>query len=337
MPSRWCTSRVGLPSQSVAQTPGFWRSCSMWAASSARDTGAGGAERAPWKRTRALRHSRGTQRTGGLETAASAGRLGRLSSTAVEQALDLAQVELRGVFDPGLLHEAATILSGSNSFVSELAAISTISPENPAFLGLGEAAEDGQRACSKSSLGRDDVILHDDSANAVASAVALFARCRPAGSRVVVARAQMQYMTATKGAAQHPPQQSGPFHLISQVERDEVVGELKWSFKELAQSWYSKLLTMALVCSCITHRAVILLEFRRSAVRLLLHREAPAVLADAFELESYALVCGLKSNPEKGAISNAISRRVLWEYLVQVNALGDEALQEKARLELFGA
>ncbi|KAH8107264.1 ARM repeat-containing protein [Phellopilus nigrolimitatus] len=187
----------------------------------------------------------------------------------------------------------------------------------------------------------------------------------------------------------------------SQAERDEVAGELKGRFKELAQSRYSKFLVTKLIRSCPAHRAALLLEFRGAVVRLLLHREAGAVLADAYELHANAferalllhdfygreaalfaapalaggaaaraderekaqlkkglagvlegadaerrrrILAAVKenvelvlNNPEKGAISHAIFHRVLWEYLVEVNALDDEALQEKLRHELFEA
>ena len=43
-----------------------------------------------------------------------------------------------------------------------------------------------------------------------------------------------------------------------------------------------------LVRLCPTHRASILLEFQSSVLRLLLHREASSVLADAFELYANA-------------------------------------------------
>ncbi|KAF9804283.1 hypothetical protein IEO21_09437 [Rhodonia placenta] len=52
-------------------------------------------------------------------------------------------------------------------------------------------------------------------------------------------------------------------------ERNEIASELKGRFKELAQNKYSK-------------------EFQGSVLRLLLHREASSVLADAFELYTNA-------------------------------------------------
>lgn len=74
----------------------------------------------------------------------------------------------------------------------------------------------------------------------------------------------------------------------SAAEREEVVVELKGSFVQLAQSRYSKFLTTKLVRLCPAHRASILSEFQGSVLRLLLHREASSVLADAFELYSNA-------------------------------------------------
>lgn len=47
-------------------------------------------------------------------------------------------------------------------------------------------------------------------------------------------------------------------------------------------------LTTKLVRLCPAHRASILSEFQGSVLRLLLHREASSVLADAFELYSNA-------------------------------------------------
>jgi pumilio homology domain family member 6 len=43
-----------------------------------------------------------------------------------------------------------------------------------------------------------------------------------------------------------------------------------------------------LIRLCPTHRASILLEFQSGVLRLLLHREASSVLADAFELYANA-------------------------------------------------
>ncbi|THH04911.1 hypothetical protein EW145_g5179 [Phellinidium pouzarii] len=184
----------------------------------------------------------------------------------------------------------------------------------------------------------------------------------------------------------------------TQAERDEVAAELKGRYKELAQNKYSKFLVTKLIRNCPSHRASILLEFRGHVVRLLLHREASSVIADAFELYANAyeramllhdfygkevslfstvlgraaaadeqervelkkglagilegsdnekrkrVLAAIKSNlelilnnPEKGAISHAIFHHVMWEYLVQVNELDDEALREKLRRELFEA
>ncbi|KAI0339334.1 ARM repeat-containing protein [Trametopsis cervina] len=69
-----------------------------------------------------------------------------------------------------------------------------------------------------------------------------------------------------------------------QKERNEIAVELKGKYKELAQSKYSKFLVSKLIRFCPAHRTSILQEFRGSVLRLVLHREASSVLADAFEL-----------------------------------------------------
>ncbi|KAF8128340.1 armadillo-type protein, partial [Boletus edulis] len=73
-----------------------------------------------------------------------------------------------------------------------------------------------------------------------------------------------------------------------QKERDQVAGELKGHYRELAQSKYSKFLVAKLIRFCPAHRASILLEFQSHVLKLLLHREASSVLADAFELYANA-------------------------------------------------
>ncbi|KDQ16608.1 hypothetical protein BOTBODRAFT_30530 [Botryobasidium botryosum FD-172 SS1] len=73
-----------------------------------------------------------------------------------------------------------------------------------------------------------------------------------------------------------------------QKERDEIAAELKGRFKELAQSKYAKFLATKLIRYCSSTRASILLEFRTHVLRLLLHREASSVIADAFELYANA-------------------------------------------------
>ncbi|KAJ2932975.1 hypothetical protein H1R20_g4112, partial [Candolleomyces eurysporus] len=73
-----------------------------------------------------------------------------------------------------------------------------------------------------------------------------------------------------------------------QKERDEVASELKGKFRELAQNKYSKFLVTKLIRFCPTHRQFMLLEFQPQVLRLLLHREATSVLADAFELYANA-------------------------------------------------
>ncbi|THH01960.1 hypothetical protein EW026_g824 [Hermanssonia centrifuga] len=176
-----------------------------------------------------------------------------------------------------------------------------------------------------------------------------------------------------------------------QKERNEIAVELKGKYKELAQNKYSKFLVTKLVRLCPAHRQSILLEFQGSVLRLLLHREASSVLADAFELYAnayerslllrdfygkeaslFSLTAGSEdekerskkgmkgliegadkerkkrvmnavkdnlttifNNPDKGAVSHAIVHRALWEYLVAVNDLEDEADREKLRREIF--
>ncbi|KAJ7198843.1 armadillo-type protein [Mycena pura] len=73
-----------------------------------------------------------------------------------------------------------------------------------------------------------------------------------------------------------------------QKERDEIASELKGKYKELAQNKYSKFLVSKLIRLCPTHRPSILKEFQGQVIRLLLHREATSVLADAFELYANA-------------------------------------------------
>ncbi|KAJ6551671.1 puf family RNA-binding protein [Mycena capillaripes] len=73
-----------------------------------------------------------------------------------------------------------------------------------------------------------------------------------------------------------------------QKERDEIAAELKGKYKELAQNKYSKFLVTKLIRLCPTHRPSILKEFQGHVLRLLLHREATSVLADAFELYTNA-------------------------------------------------
>ncbi|OAX41829.1 ARM repeat-containing protein [Rhizopogon vinicolor AM-OR11-026] len=73
-----------------------------------------------------------------------------------------------------------------------------------------------------------------------------------------------------------------------QKERNQIAMELKGHYKALAQSKYSKFLVTKLIRLCPAHRASILLEFQSHILRLLLHREASAVLADSFELYANA-------------------------------------------------
>lgn len=89
-----------------------------------------------------------------------------------------------------------------------------------------------------------------------------------------------------------------------QKERDQIAGELKGHYRELARSKYSKVsittkhcrhtqsapkfLVTKLIRLCPAHRVSILLEFQSHVLKLLLHREASSVLADTFELYANA-------------------------------------------------
>ncbi|KAI0785215.1 ARM repeat-containing protein [Abortiporus biennis] len=74
----------------------------------------------------------------------------------------------------------------------------------------------------------------------------------------------------------------------SAKERNEIAVELKGKYQALAQNKYSKFLVTKLIRLCPSHRASILTEFQGNVRRLLLHREASSVLADAFELYANA-------------------------------------------------
>ncbi|KAI1798466.1 ARM repeat-containing protein [Ganoderma leucocontextum] len=73
-----------------------------------------------------------------------------------------------------------------------------------------------------------------------------------------------------------------------QKERNEIAEELKGRYRDLAQNKYSKFLVTKLIRFCPTYRATILRELQGHVLRLLLHREASGVLADAFELYTNA-------------------------------------------------
>ncbi|KAF8801167.1 ARM repeat-containing protein [Phlegmacium glaucopus] len=73
-----------------------------------------------------------------------------------------------------------------------------------------------------------------------------------------------------------------------QKERDEIAAELKGKYRELAQNKYSKFLVTKLIRLCPSQRTSILLEFQSHVLRMLLHKEASSVLADAFELYTNA-------------------------------------------------
>ncbi|KAJ8076907.1 Pumilio y domain member 6 [Marasmius tenuissimus] len=74
----------------------------------------------------------------------------------------------------------------------------------------------------------------------------------------------------------------------SPAERNAIAEELGGKYKELAQNKYSKFLVTKLIRFCPAHRASMLLEFQGHVIKLLLHREASSVLADAFELYANA-------------------------------------------------
>ncbi|KAJ3848631.1 armadillo-type protein [Lentinula lateritia] len=71
------------------------------------------------------------------------------------------------------------------------------------------------------------------------------------------------------------------------AEREEICEELKGSYADSAKNRYAKFLLLKLIRLLPSHRADILSSFHGhvlSRSRLLLHREASGVLADAFEL-----------------------------------------------------
>ncbi|KAL5521191.1 hypothetical protein ACEPAG_9114 [Sanghuangporus baumii] len=74
----------------------------------------------------------------------------------------------------------------------------------------------------------------------------------------------------------------------NQDMRDGVARELKGRYKDLAQNKYSKFIVTKLIRNLPKHRLSILLEFRGHAIRLLLHREASSIIADAYELYANA-------------------------------------------------
>ncbi|QRV78698.1 pumilio homology domain family member 4 [Ceratobasidium sp. AG-Ba] len=73
-----------------------------------------------------------------------------------------------------------------------------------------------------------------------------------------------------------------------QSERDEVAAELKGKYRDLAQNKYGKFLVTKLIRYCPTHRTAILSEFHSHVIRLLLHREASPIIADAYDLHASA-------------------------------------------------
>ncbi|QRW07626.1 pumilio homology domain family member 4 [Ceratobasidium sp. AG-Ba] len=73
-----------------------------------------------------------------------------------------------------------------------------------------------------------------------------------------------------------------------QSERDEVAAELQGKYRDLAQNKYGKFLVTKLIRYCPTHRTAILSEFHSHIIRLLLHREASPIIADAYDLHASA-------------------------------------------------
>ncbi|CAE6500228.1 unnamed protein product [Rhizoctonia solani] len=73
-----------------------------------------------------------------------------------------------------------------------------------------------------------------------------------------------------------------------QNERDAVATELKGKYRDLAQNKYGKFIVTKLIRYCNAHRAAILSEFHNHVIRLLLHREASPIIADAYEMHASA-------------------------------------------------
>jgi pumilio homology domain family member 6 len=86
-------------------------------------------------------------------------------------------------------------------------------------------------------------------------------------------------------------------------------------------------LVTKLIRLCPTHRAAILAEFQGSVIRLLLHREASGVLADAFELHANATERALLLRDFYGKELALFSGTVTH---------GSEADRERARKGLVG-
>ncbi|KAF8316109.1 ARM repeat-containing protein [Clavulina sp. PMI_390] len=71
-------------------------------------------------------------------------------------------------------------------------------------------------------------------------------------------------------------------------EREQVGKELKGRYRELAQNKYAKFLIPKLLRYCPSLRPSILSEFHDHVMKLLLHREASPIIADAYELYANA-------------------------------------------------
>ncbi|KAF8228348.1 ARM repeat-containing protein [Tricholoma matsutake] len=113
-----------------------------------------------------------------------------------------------------------------------------------------------------------------------------------------------------------------------QAERDEVAVELKGHYRDLAQHKYSKFLVTKLIRLSPTHRASILLEFQSYVQRLLLHREASFVLADAFDLYANAY--------ERSILLRDFYGRETALFSASFSAAGSAEDKERAKKGLLG-
>ncbi|OCH89163.1 ARM repeat-containing protein [Obba rivulosa] len=112
-----------------------------------------------------------------------------------------------------------------------------------------------------------------------------------------------------------------------QAERNVVAEELKGRYLDAARNKYSKFLVTKLIRFCPAHRADILREFQGHVLRLLLHREASSVLADAFELHANAYERALLLRDFYGKEASLFSVTV---------TVGSEEERERTKLGLRG-
>ncbi|KAL5504869.1 PUF6 [Sanghuangporus vaninii] len=110
--------------------------------------------------------------------------------------------------------------------------------------------------------------------------------------------------------------------------RDEVARELKGRYKDLAQNKYSKFIVTKLIRILPKHRASILLEFRGHVIRLLLHREASSVIADAYELNSNAFERSLLLYDFYGKEVNLFSSALKRSHIAGADAKEKEMLKK---------